>query len=431
VERSAEQDAGAGGRGPRRAEPAGAAGRAPAGRPRGGPLEGILVLDLTRVLAGPWCTLLLRDLGARILKIERPGRGDDARAIGPFVEGRSAYFLSLNRGKESLALDLRAPADRALFERLLARADVLVENFRPGVLDRLGYGWETLRGRHPRLVYAAISGFGRTGPLADRPAYDLIAQAMGGLMSITGPPDGPPTRVGTSIGDLAAGLFGALGVTAALRDRDRTGRGTLVDVAMLDCQVAILENAIARFAATGTVPGPLGSRHPSIAPFEAFATADGHLVVAAGNDALFRRLAAALERPGLADDPRFATNEARCAARDALAHALGAAFAERTTDAWLARLEAAGIPCGPIQDVAQVLAHPQVRARNMVVRVEDPGAGAFPVAGNPIKSPVVPDPPDRPPAPTLDGDRARILDWLAAEERRSDTDSDCRPEEER
>ena len=225
------------------------------------------------MLAGPFCTLLLADLGADVIKIERPGRGDDARSIGPFVAGRSAYFMSLNRGKESLALDLREDADRALFDALLARADVLVENFRAGVMERLGYGWESLHERHPRLVYAAVSGFGHSGPEAERPAYDMIVQALGGIMSLTGHPGSPPTRVGTSIGDIAGGLFAAVGIGAALHHRARTGEGTKVDVAMLDAQVGILENAIARFTATGEVPGPIGSRHPSIAPFQAFASA--------------------------------------------------------------------------------------------------------------------------------------------------------------
>jgi CoA:oxalate CoA-transferase len=383
----------------------------------GQPLADVVVVDLTRVLAGPFATLLLADLGARVIKVEQPGRGDDARHVGPFVAGRSAYFLSLNRGKESVALDLKQDADRAFFERLLARADVLVENFRPGVLARLGYAWDVLHARFPRLVLASVSGFGQTGPLAARPAYDLVVQAMGGIMSITGSEGGDPTRVGTSIGDLAAGLFTALGVVTALRERDRSGAGRAIDVAMLDCQVALLENAIARFAATGEVPRPLGSRHPSIAPFEAYPSADGHLVVAAGNDALFARLAGVLGAPQLAQDARFATNADRCAHVAALRTALAERFATADTATWLARLEAAGIPCGPIQDVAQVLAHPQLRARNMIASVPDPARGAFPVAGNPIKSPAWEDPTERPPAPALDADRARIERWLAEEER--------------
>jgi CoA:oxalate CoA-transferase len=339
-----------------------------------------------------------------VIKVERPGRGDDARAIGPFVDGRSAYFGSLNRGKQSIALDLRAESDRAVFEALLARADVLVENFRPGTLERLGYGWEALAARFPRLVCAALSGFGRSGPYAGRPAYDVIAQAMGGIMSLTGQPGGPPTRVGTSIGDIAAGLFAAIGIGAALRHRDLSGRGTLVDVAMLDAQVALLENAIARYAATGEVPGPLGSRHPSIAPFGAFAARDGHLVIAAGNDALFARLCTLLGRPELAADARFASNEARARAAEALQLELEGALRARGVGDWLEALAEAGIPCGPIQDVAQLLRDPQVAARNMLIR-----AGGAPMAGNPVKLAAYPDPAERAPAPELDEHRAEIL----------------------
>ena len=254
-----------------------------------GPLSGITILDLTRVLAGPYCTLVLADLGARVIKVEAPGRGDDSRAYGPFVNGRSAYFMAMNRGKESIALDLKAAADRAVFERLLDRADVLVENFRGGTMERLGYGWDVLHARHPRLIYAAASGFGHTGPYAAKPAYDMVLQGMGGIMSITCQPGGPPTRVGASIGDITAGLFTAVGVAAALHHRNASGAGLKIDVAMLDCQVAILENAISRYFVTGTSPAPLGARHPSIAPFAAFGKKDGHIIVAAGTDAPLRR----------------------------------------------------------------------------------------------------------------------------------------------
>jgi len=379
-----------------------------------GPLDGTLVVDLTRVLAGPYCTMVLADLGARVIKVEPPGSGDDARQIGPFIGGRSAYFVSLNRGKESIALDLKAGADRDIFERLLARADVLVENYRPGVMLRLGYGWKALHRRFRQLVLASLSGFGQTGPLAARPAYDIVVQGMGGIMSLTGHPGGPPTRVGTSMGDITAGLFGAIGIQAALVERTRTGQGRHVDVAMLDCQVATLENAIARHQATGQVPGPLGSRHPSIAPFEALATADGWIIVAAGNDGLFARLAGSLGRPGLAQDPRFVSNEERCRNVEELKRELEVALAARPSDEWLAQLEEAGIPCGPIQDVAQVVAHPQVAARNMVVSVEDPAAGALRLAGNPVKLSGVGDPDTRAPAPELDEHRARILAELLA-----------------
>jgi CoA:oxalate CoA-transferase len=374
-----------------------------------GPLASITVVDLTRVLAGPYCTLILADLGARVVKVELPGRGDDARYIGPFIGDRSAYFASVNRGKESIALDLKDAADREVFERLLARADVLVENFRPGTMEKLGYGFETLHERHPRLIYAAASGFGHTGPYADRPAYDLVAQAMGGIMSVTGHPGAPPTRVGTSIGDIAAGLFTAVGVNAALLHREREGRGLKIDVAMLDCQLAILENAVARTLATGEAPGPIGARHPSITPFDAFATRDGHVVVAVGNDALFAKLCDVIGRPELRSDPRFASNDARTDHEAELKRELEVALGRDDAEAWLERLGAAGIPCAPIQDVAALLRDPQIAARNMIVELDDPETGgSLRAAGNPIKLSGFPDPATRPAAPALDADGKRI-----------------------
>ena len=374
-----------------------------------GPLSGVTVVDLTRVLAGPFCTLVLADLGARVIKIETPGSGDDTRGFGPFVGTTSAYFASVNRGKESLTLNLKDAAERRLFERLLETADVLIENFRAGVMERLGYGWCTLQARYPKLIYAAVSGFGHSGPYAERPAYDLVVQAMGGLMSLTGHPGEPPTRVGTSIGDITAGLFVGIGINAALYHRAQTGAGTKIDVALLDCQIAILENAISRYFATGEVPGPLGSRHPSIAPFEAYATADGHIVIAAGNDALYRTLCVALGRVDLADDPRFRDNRSRSQNVLALKHELEMLLAERPGAHWISLLERAGVPCGPINDVAQAVAHPQVRARNMVIEVDDPAAGPLRMAGSPIKLSGFPDSPCRPSAPTLDQHRAAIL----------------------
>ena len=368
------------------------------------------MLDLTRVLAGPFCTMILADLGARVIKIERPPAGDDSRAFGPFVEGRSAYFLSLNRGKESIALDLKREEDRVIFRRLTAQADVLVENFRSGTMEKLGLGWEELHSAHPRLIYATLSGFGRTGPDSGRGAYDLVIQALGGIMSITGQPDGPPVRVGTSIADITAGLYSAVGVCAALAEREHTGRGQLVDVAMLDCQVAILENALARLQATGEPPGPLGSRHPSITPFDAYEARDGFLVVAAGNDALFARLCGVLGREGLAVDPRFASNHLRTENHAALKAEFQAVMAQRTCAQWLDALDKAGIPCGPVRNLAQVADDPQVAARNMLVDIADTGLKA---AGNPIKLPDHPDPRTRPDAPELDGDRERILAKLA------------------
>ncbi|MCC7047904.1 MAG: CoA transferase [Alphaproteobacteria bacterium] len=380
----------------------------PTDKPKG-PLAGLLVVDLTRVLAGPYCTLVLQDLGATVVKVETPQGGDDARHYGPFVKGKSAYFMSLNRGKRSIALDLKAPQDRAVFERMVARADILVENYRPGTMDKLGYGWQALRAINRRLIYAAVSGFGQTGPYKNRAAYDMVVQAMGGVMSLTGHDDGKPTRVGTSIGDITAGLFGTIGILSALEHRHCSGEGTMVDVAMLDCQIAILENAIARYAATGQVPGPMGARHPSITPFEALKAADGHMVIAAGNDQLFARLTDALGKPALARDERFKSNEARTRNHGSLKAELEALLAARPSTEWLSVLDKAGVPCGPINNVAEALADPQIVARGMVVTTDDPVAGTLKMAGNPIKLSGFADPATRGPTPELDGDRQAIL----------------------
>ena len=318
--------------------------------------------------------------------------------------------MSINRGKESISLDLKDEAGRAIFEDLLAGADVVIENFRAGTMERLGYGWEALHERFPRLIYAACSGFGHTGPYAGRPAYDVVVQAMGGIMSLTGQPGGSPARVGSSIGDIVAGLFTAIGVNGALYRRTITGEGMKLDVSMLDCQVAILENALARYFASGEVPGPLGTRHPSITPFQAYATGDGHVVISAGNNALFATLCAALERPDLAEDARFADNAARNANVDALEAEFEAILAAHPTRHWLTLLEEAGVPCSPINRVDDVLADPQVAARNMVIRAMDPVAGEVKMAGNPIKLSAYPDPQERPPAPELDQHRRTIVD---------------------
>ena len=366
-----------------------------------GPLSDITIIDLTRLLAGPYATMVLADLGARVVKVEHPDRGDDARQVGPFLGKRSVYFESLNRGKESRPLRLDDPDHRREFEAMLDEADVLVENFRPGVMDRMGYGWDALHARWPRLVYAAVSGFGQTGPYAGRPAYDLVVQAMGGVMSLTGRPGGPPSRVGTSVGDITAGLFAAVGILSALHDRARTGAGQMVDIAMLDCQVAILENAIARYAATGEVPAPLGARHPSITPFDAFAADDGPLVIAAGNDALFAALCRALDRDDLPEDPRFVDNRRRTENAAALKTEIEGVLSGRTAADWLERLGKAGVPCGPINDIAAVVGDPGVRARNMIVSVGLPDGSTVETAGNPVKLSGHDDPPTRPPAPGL------------------------------
>lgn len=376
------------------------------------PLSGITILDLTHVLAGPFCSMTLADLGAHVIKVERPGIGDDTRAFPPFTKGKSAYFATINHGKKSIALELKADADRAIFDRLLARADVILENYRPGVMERMGYGWDDLHAQYPRLIYGAVSGFGHTRPEAKRPAYDMVVQARGGVMSITGEKDREPVRVGASVGDIVAGMYLCQGVLAALVDRDRTGLGRKVDVAMLDSQLAILEHAVAITSVTGTPPGPTGARHPSIAPFETFHASDGLFVIAAGNDVLFEKLCVALNLP-LADDDRFATNPARVENARLLKRLIEAVTLDKTRAHWIAKLGAAGIPSGPIQDVAQAMRDPQILARNMVVDVLDRnGRPAFKAAGNPIKMSGLGDTTVRPAAPDLDGDRGEILRWL-------------------
>jgi CoA:oxalate CoA-transferase len=382
-----------------------------------GPFSGLIVLDLTRVLAGPYCALLMAELGARVIKIEPPKTGDDSRSIGPFVKTRSGgtksgYFMSVNRGKESIALDLKSEPDKKIFEKLLARADVLIENYRGGTMEKFGFGWDALKDKYPKLIYAGVSGFGHTGPYANRAAYDIVVQAMGGVMSLTGHPGSPPTRMGTSMGDLTAGLFATIGIATALYDRTKTGRGMKVDVGMLDCQVAILENAIARHVATGEIPGPLGSRHPSIAPFAAFATKDGHIVIGVGTDALFVKLADALGAPELAADARYASNPLRMKHWQELHADLELVLSAHTSKEWLVKIDAAGVPCGPLNNVAEVMADPQVASRNMIVTADDPDVGPLKMQGNPIKLSSYEDPKTRTPAPDLDGDRASILKWL-------------------
>jgi CoA:oxalate CoA-transferase len=378
--------------------------------PATGPFAGLKVIDLTRVLAGPYCTMVLADLGADVTKVEMPGRGDDARHIGPFVDGKSAYFMSLNRGKSSIALNLKDESDRKTFEKLLETADVLVENYRAGTLDKLGYDWQTLHARYPQLILASASGFGQTGPYKDKPAYDMVVQAMGGIMSLTGHEGAAPTRVGSSIGDIGAGLFTTIGIASALYHRAMHNEALRIDVSMLDCQVAMLENGIARYVATGDIPGPLGSRHPSITPFQAFETKNGHIVIAAGNDILFARMAKAIGRDELIDDDRFSSNELRCQNAHPLTEIIEGALKENTIEHWLAILDQAGIPCGPINNVEQVLNDPQVTARNMVISVEDPDVGNLKMAGNPIKISGFSDPTQRQPAPALDQHRASILE---------------------
>ena len=373
-----------------------------------GPLSGLLVLDLTRVLVGPYCTMILSDLGARVIKVEAPGVGDDSRGFGPFIEDQSAYFMSLNRNKESIALNLKVEEDKKIFEKILDKTDILVENFKPGTLTKWGYGWENLKDKYPKLIYASASGFGQTGPLKELPAYDMVVQGMGGLMSVTGQPNSEPTRVGTSIGDITAGLFTAIGINAALYDRQKTGKGMFIDVSMLDCQIAILENAIARYLSKGEIPKPMGSRHPSISPFEAFKTKDSYIIIAAGNDKLFEGMCKVFDLE-LYKDEKFKTNAGRNKNIEELKKILEDKLKDKTTSEWCKVLEAKRIPCGPINNIKEAVESPQTKARNMIVSAMHNKIGEFKMAGNPIKMSSYEDKNTRGEIPNLDQHREKIL----------------------
>ena len=374
-----------------------------------GPLKNLLVLDLTRVLVGPYCTMVLSDLGARVIKVEAPGAGDDSRKFGPFIEEYSAYFMSLNRGKESIALNLKDKEDKKIFDKILEKADVLVENFKPGTLEKWGYGWNEVSKKYPKLIYASASGFGQTGPLKELPAYDMVVQGMGGLMSVTGQPNSEPTRVGTSIGDITAGLFTAIGVNAALYDRQKTGKGMYIDVSMLDCQIAILENAIARYLAKNEIPKPMGSRHPSIAPFEAFKTSDSYIIIAAGNNKLFEKLCNILEISEVSSDPKFSDNSSRANNIDELKIILEKKLILKKTFEWVKIMEKEKLPCGPIFNIKEAVENPQVNARNMIVSAYHKVIGDFKLAGNPIKMSTYKDEESRGDIPDLDEHREKIL----------------------
>ena len=349
-----------------------------------GPLKGLKVLDLSRVLAGPYCTMMLADFGADVIKIEPPV-GDDSRAFGPFVGKESAYFMSLNRNKRSMVLDFKNQKHIDVFKEMVAKADVVVENYRPGTMEKFGLSYDVLKEINPKIIYAACSGFGRTGPYALKPAYDIIVQAMGGIMSITGEGKDSPTRVGASVGDVIAGMFTAYGVMMALYHREKTGKGQLVDVAMLDCQVAVLENAIARYVTSGEVPVPLGNRHPSITPFSAFTAKDGQVIVGAGNDRLWTKLCNVLNMPELLSDERFKNNGERTKHFHELHAIMNSVLVNKTIDEWIVVLEEAGIPCAPINNIERILKDPQVKARDMIVEVEHPIAGHLKMPGVPVK----------------------------------------------
>lgn len=381
------------------------------------PLEGITVIDMTRVLAGPYCTMLMRELGARIIKIERPDGGDDSRDFGPFIDGdktRSAYFSSINWGKESICLDLKKPRAREILFDLIKKADVLVENFRPGTMEKLGLGYTELKKINSKLIYAAASGFGHYGPYSTKAAYDMIIQAMSGLMSITGAPGYPPVRVGISIADIATGMFCALGVVSALYKRNETGKGTKVDVAMLDSMVSMLENALVRFSVGKENPGPLGTRHPSITPFQAFETADSHIIVAVGNDKLWKTFCGALDREDLMTDEKYATNDLRTRCHNTLEKELAVVFPAKTTAEWIELLDPLGVPCAKINDISDLAADPHIKARNMLLHLT--GEKDILIAGDPIKFPEEDEPgrqpTTRPPAPRLGEHTADVLTEL-------------------
>ena len=347
------------------------------------PLDGITVLDLTRVLSGPYCTMLLADMGARVIKIEQPRKGDDTRAWGPpFLEGESAYFLSINRNKESVTLDFKHPDGRAVLDRLLSRADVVVENFRPGTLAKVGLDYASLSSRLPRLVYCSVSGFGQTGPRHKEPGYDAVMQGEGGLMSITGSPDGPPYRLGVAIADIVSGMFAAYGVALALFARQRTGVGQEVDVAMLDAVAALLTYQAGNFFASGNAPTRLGNRHPSIVPYETFAAADGDFVLAVGNDEQWRTFCGVA---GLPEEPRFATNRQRVTAYDELRPFVADRLRTQPRQYWIDRLTAAGVPCGSVRNLQEVFADPQLEAREMIARVEHATIGPLRTLGVNVK----------------------------------------------
>lgn len=372
-----------------------------------GALSHLRVLDLSRVLAGPSAGQILADLGAEVIKIERPGTGDDTRHWGPpwlrdetgNPTGESAYYLSANRGKKSVTVDIADPEGADLVRRLADQADIVLENFKVGGLQRYGLDYSSLAARNPALIFCSITGFGQTGPLAARPGYDFMIQAMGGLMSVTGEPDGAPQKAGVALADVLSGLYAVIGVLAALAHRGRTGEGQHIDLALLDVQVASMVNQAMNYLVSGEVPQRLGNAHPNIVPYQAFPAADGHFIVAVGNDGQFRRLCELLDRPQWADDPRFATNSARVEHRDELVPLLAERLQERPADEWLRLLEEAGVPCGPIHPLDRVFAEPQIRHRGMRTEAAHPLAGSVPLVGSPLKmsaSPCV-DPPAAPP----------------------------------
>jgi CoA:oxalate CoA-transferase len=362
-----------------------------------GPFSGLLVIDLTHVLNGPFGTTILADLGARVIKIEPPGHGDDTRTFGPFYKGQSLYFSFVNRGKESIILNLKESGDRDIFLNMVRDADILTENFRPGTMDRLGFSYEELAKINPRLIYASSTGFGQTGPLKTFPAYDTIVQGLSGLMSLTGFPDGPPTRVGTSVSDLVGGTFMFCGIATALYAREKTGKGSHVDVAMLDGTFSFLEQGLMHYSATGKAPARLGNRHPYMTPFDTFEASDGTFVICCGNDHLFGELCQAIGRPDLTKDKRFLSDEDRNDNNAALKAEMEKTLKKKPKAHWLDVIHNVGVPVGPILDAAEAAEHPQIKARNMWIE-----AGGVGMPGNPVKISGYDDPAVRVGAPALD-----------------------------
>jgi crotonobetainyl-CoA:carnitine CoA-transferase CaiB-like acyl-CoA transferase len=353
-----------------------------------GPLRGLKVFDLTRVLAGPTCVQMLADMGAEVIKIEKPGVGDDTRGFAPPVmpgTGESAYFAGVNRNKKSVTLDIATPEGQEIAKKLIAKCDILVENFKVGALAKYGLGYAQLHEKHPGLIYCSITGFGQTGPYAKRPGYDSLIQAMGGIMSLTGAPDGEPQKVGVPVADLFAGLYGCIGVLAALRHKEQTGAGQLVDIGMLDTHVAWLANQGMNFLATGQNPTRLGNQHPNIVPYQVFATADGHMVLSIGNDATFAKFCKNFGIEPLLADPRFATNAARVGNRQLVTDTLAETMRTQTTGWWIERLEALQIGCGPINTLDQVFSDPQVVARGNVIEMEHVSGTPMKLIANPVR----------------------------------------------
>ena len=365
------------------------------------PLQNIKILDLTRVLAGPFSTMMLQELGAEVIKVEIPKTGDDARYFGPFKEDKSAYFLSINRGKKSISLNLKTQKAKEIIFELVKKVDVVTENFRPGTMEKLGLDYETLKKINPKIIFASTSGFGQTGPDSRKPAYDMLVQAMSGMMSITGWQDKPPTRVGVSIGDIGAGLYTVIGITTALYHRAMTGEGQRIDVAMLDCQLSLLENAIVRYEVDGKSPQPNGNQHPTITPFQVFQTKDHYLAIAMGNERMWKKFCETINRTDLLNNPKFEGNLNRTANRDELLPEIIEIFKTKTNAEWVKILDKAQLPHSPVNSIGEVMEHPQVKARNMIVETDDQLGGTIKVAGNPIKMSSIPEEPTRKAVPNI------------------------------